>query len=124
MEGSFESAGPATVWTRLRVGLVDGEDPSPLERLVAVADSASGISSVASPGELLFVNTDLTLHLARMPVGGVIWMQARTTMSGNGIGTCRGSLGDGLGAVATSGQCLFVTPQVSGRRDPRPRGER
>lgn len=106
--GSFEAPGPASVWTHLTVGLVEGEQPDPIERLVAVADSASGISAVASPAQLLFVNTDLTLHLTREPVGQEIWLSAATTMDPAGIGRTVGELGDRQGGVAHSAQSLFV----------------
>lgn len=111
VSGSLEEPGPAEVWTRLRGRLVDIEAPDPLDRLVAVADSASGISAVASPTTLLFVNTDLTLHLTRQPVDEVIWMRARTWLDGSGIGRTTGEIGDGAGTVATSAQCLFVASQ-------------
>lgn len=111
-EGSFEAPGPAAVWTRLGVDLVEGEEPRPIERLVAVADSASGISAVANPGALVFVNTDLTLHLTREPVGDDIWMRAQTTVDAAGIGRTIGELGDRGGAVAHSAQCLFVEPRT------------
>ncbi len=112
VEGSFEAPGPAAVWTRLAVDLVDGEDTDPIEHLVAVADAASGISAVASPARMLFVNTDLTLHLTREPVGDEIWMRAQTTLDAAGIGRTTGDLGDRGGAVAHSAQCLFVEPRT------------
>jgi hypothetical protein len=108
VSGSFEEPGPATVWTRLRAALVAGEDPDPVERLVAVADAASGISAVASPTRLLFVNTDLTLHLTREPRGTEMWMRAETTLDPSGVGRTTGALGDHAGATARSAQCLFV----------------
>ena len=111
VSGSFEVPGPAEVWTRLRGALVAGEPPDPIDRLVAVADSASGISAVASPSALLFVNTDLTLHLTRSPVEDAIWMRAHTALDGSGIGRTNGEIGDGQGLVATSAQCLFVAPR-------------
>jgi hypothetical protein len=111
VSGSFEQPGPATVWTRLRAALVAGEDPDPVERLVAVADSASGISAVASPSRLLFVNTDLTLHLTRAPRGTDIWMSAETTLDPSGVGRTTGVLGDRAGATGRSAQCLFVEPR-------------
>ncbi len=112
VDGAFEEPGPATVWSTMRVTLVAGEDPDPLERLVVVADSASGISAVANPGQLLFVNTDLTLHLTRWPQGESIWMSAATAMDAAGVGRTTGELGDHEGAVATSAQCLFVEPRA------------
>jgi hypothetical protein len=109
--GSFDTPGPATVWTRLRVDLVDTEPLDPLGHLVAVSDAASGISAVASPQALLFVNTDLTLHLTRLPEGDSIWMRAETTLDPRGTGRALGALGDADGQVAASAQCLFVEPR-------------
>lgn len=111
MAGSFERPGPAEVWTTMAVELVAGEAPDAVTRLVAVADSASGISAVASPAELVFVNTDLTLHLTREPTGADIWMRAETTMARVGVGRTVGQLGDADGVVASSAQCLFVEPR-------------
>jgi hypothetical protein len=111
VEGAFEEPGPATVWTSLRVALVEDEPADPLQRLVAVADAASGISAVASPTQLLFVNTDLTLHLTRAPQGDWIWMRAESTLDPAGIGRATGELGDADGALARSAQCLFVEPR-------------
>jgi acyl-coenzyme A thioesterase PaaI-like protein len=110
--GGFYEPGPATVWVRQTVRLVAGEEPTGAERLVAVADSASGISSIASPLDLLFVNTDLTLHLTRQPVGEQLWMSAETVVDASGIGRTRSELGDAQGAVAQGSQCLFVEPRA------------
>lgn len=109
--GGFYQPGPATVWVRQLVRLVAGEEPTGVERLVAVADSASGISSIASPLDLLFVNTDLTLHLTREPVGSALWMSAETVVDPTGIGRTRSELGDPQGALAQGSQCLFVEPR-------------
>jgi hypothetical protein len=108
VDGSFEAPGPATVWTRLLVDLVAGETPTPTERVLAVADSASGISAVANPIELLFLNTDLTVHFARPPVGESIWMRAQTRLDGRGFGLATSVLGDVDGGLAVGAQALFV----------------
>lgn len=115
-KGRFEQPGPATVWARVLVTLIDGEVLDPMERLVAVADSASGISAVASPREVLFVNTDLTLHLTRPPRGEEIWMSAWTAVGAYGIGSANGELGDCDGGVARSAQTLFVEPRAAASR--------
>lgn len=110
--GRFEEPGPATVWARVLVPLVDGEELDPVERLAVLADSASGISAVANPLDMLFVNTDLTMHLTRPPRGESIWMSAATSVDRNGIGRTRGQLGDTDGSVAQTGQTLFVEPRT------------
>ena len=112
VEGRFEEPGPATVWTRVLVDLVSGEPMSPVERVAAVADSASGISAVASPLEVLFVNTDLTLHLTGEPRGEQLWMSAVTSVGRDGVGRTRSEIGDVTGAFAQGSQSLFVEPRT------------
>ncbi|HCO02096.1 MAG TPA: hypothetical protein DIT48_01790 [Actinobacteria bacterium] len=65
--GAFFEPGPSAAWMRMRVALVEGERPSPLSRVLVPADSANGISSEVPIDRFLFVNTELTVHLARMP---------------------------------------------------------
>ena len=51
--GAFFEPGPAAAWVRARIPLVQGEETSPLGRVLIVADSGNGISSVTSPLEYL-----------------------------------------------------------------------
>src|SRR5690606_24029145 len=44
--GGWEDRGPATVWTRMRIPLVEGEEPTPRQRVMVVADSGNGASNV------------------------------------------------------------------------------
>ena len=110
VDGGFEEPGPGCVWARPRVELVAGSQASAEERLLMIADSASGVSAVASPRDLVFVNTDLTVHLLRRPRGEWLWLRARTELDGNGSGVARGELGDAHGRVGATGQLLFVRP--------------
>ena len=65
-------------WIRLRCGVVAGEVPSPLERVVAVADFGNGISSALPFLEFRFINPDLTVYLHRLPVGEWVCLDAVT----------------------------------------------
>lgn len=109
--GHFSTPGPAEVWTRLRVDLVPGERLDGLARVLAVADSGSGISAVADPAELLYVNIDLTVHLSRSPVGELVSMSSRSTLDPQGTGLATTSLGDLRGEVGRAAQSLFVRPR-------------
>ncbi len=109
--GSFAAPGPATTWTRLLADLVDGESPTGAQRAAVVADAGSGISAVADPRRLVFVNTELSIHLHREPVGDAVWMAARTTIDPHGIGHVHTSLGDAQSGVGTAEQTLFVEPR-------------
>ncbi len=106
--GGFDVLGPATVWTRLRVGLVAGEQPSPLTRVLAVADSGNGVSNVLDFSAWAFVNTDLTVHLHRMPVGEWVCLDAATTVQPHGVGLAESRLLDRSGPIGRGAQALFV----------------
>ena len=79
--GGWDEPGPATVWTRLRVPVVAGEEPSRPQRVLAVADSANGVSAVLPFGDWLFINPELTVHLRRAARGEWICLDAETTIS-------------------------------------------
>lgn len=110
-EGSFTQPGPATTWTTMDVDLVEGEEPTGAQRIAVVADAGSGISAVADPSELVFVNTELTIHLHREPVGPSVWMAAQTTVDPRGVGYAHTRLGDADGEVGAAAQALFVQPR-------------
>ena len=107
-EGSFLSPGPATCWMRMRVPLVEGEEPSPLARVLVAADSGNGISSVLDWRSSLFINPELTVHLHRYPVGEWVCLSARTTIDADGIGLTHTRLFDERSALGRGAQSLFV----------------
>jgi Thioesterase-like superfamily len=107
-EGGWDGPGPAKVWTRLRVPIVEGEAPTPLQRVLAVADSGNGVSSVLDWGSHLFINTELTVHVLREPVGEWICLDAQTEIAAGGAGLASSVLSDRTGPVARGAQALFV----------------
>jgi hypothetical protein len=109
--GGWQQLGPATVWTRLGVDLVAGEDPSGVQRVLAVADSANGVSAVMSWDDWLFVNTELTVHLRRPPRGEWICLDAETAIAHGGAGLSRSMLSDDAGVVGYGAQSLLVAPR-------------
>ena len=91
--------------------LVDGEQPSPLQRLALVADSGNGAAAPLDLRDWLFVNTELTVHLHRAPAGEWIAVDAQTVVGPTGIGTVSGLLFDTDGQVGRSAQALLVRPR-------------
>ena len=106
--GSFLQRGPATAWLRMRVPLVDGEQPSPLTRVLVAADSGNGVSNVLDFDEYLFVNADLTVHLLRYPLGEWVCLDAATSIDSYGIGLADTALHDEQGQLGRCAQSLFV----------------
>lgn len=111
VRGWFTEPGPGATWIRQRVALVDGERPSPLQRLALVADSANGAAAPLDIRDWLFVNTDLTLHLHRVPEGEWMAVDAATAVGPNGLGTVAALLFDERGQVGRSAQSLVVRPR-------------
>jgi hypothetical protein len=108
VEGAFDRPGPAIAWARLRVPLVEGEEPAPIERLLVMADAASGISAVLPWGSWQFANVDLSIALERSPEGEWMAMAARTRPGDAGAAVCSAVLSDARGRVGLSTQSLLV----------------
>jgi hypothetical protein len=110
-KGGWFDHGPATAWTRLKVGVVPDEEPSPLQRVLAVADSGNGISAVMSWDEWLFINPELTVHVVRPAAGEWVVLDAATTIAAGGVALARSVLSDETGPVAYGAQSLLVAPR-------------
>jgi acyl-coenzyme A thioesterase PaaI-like protein len=106
--GGWGRQRPATVWTRLRVPVVAGEEPTGVQRVLAVADSGNGVSAVLPWDEWLFINTELTVHFRRPPRGDWICLDAETSIAAGGAGLARSVLSDDDGVVAQGAQALLV----------------
>lgn len=100
--------GAATAWFRLRAPIREGAAPTPLQRAVAAADFANGLSHRVPIADWVFVNCDLTVHLSRDPAGEWIALAARTDLGDGGAGLAAGTLFDERGRVGTVAQSLFV----------------
>ena len=76
---------------------------TPLQRLFAVADCANGIGTKLDIRKWTFLNTDLVVHVHRVPEGEWTGIRAETNYGPDGIG-------DDAGHTVRRERC--------GRRDP------
>ena len=104
--GKFLEPGPATVWMRPRVALVEGEEYSPLQRVMVAADGGNGVSAPLDWTGFIFINTDLSVHLLRPPTGEWICLDAVTHV--DGIGMTDTALWDERGRIGRAAQTLLV----------------
>ena len=111
VRGEWDERGPATVWTRMRIPVVEGEEPTPRQRVMVVADSGNGASNVLDWTRYLFINTELTVHFTRAPAGEWVLLDAQTQIAEGGAGLASSVLSDRSGAVARGAQALFVAPR-------------
>ena len=108
VSGSWEDPGPVTVWTRLTVPVVEGEEPSPMQRTVAAADFGNGISRILEFDTHMFINPDLTVSLSRVPVGEWIGLDVVSRLSESGYGQAESMIFDVEGPAGRAVQSLFV----------------
>jgi acyl-coenzyme A thioesterase PaaI-like protein len=109
--GRFLEPGPATVWTRMRIPLVEGEEPTPTQRVLVTADSGNGVSGALPLASWLYVNTELTVHLLRPPAGEWVCLDAITEIGPVGGGVATSTLSDTAGPVGRGAQALLVRPR-------------
>lgn len=82
-----------------------------MARAAAVADFGNGVSATLPFERFLFINADLTLHLARLPRGEWIGLDARTILHEGGMGVAESVLHDRDGPIGRAFQTLVVAPR-------------
>lgn len=106
----------AECWARPLVDLVAGETMTACQQIFAVADIANGMGSRLDPAEWTFLNTDLAVHIHRLPEGEWIGVRSENHYGRDGVGVSRGTLFDEIGPVAAIQQAQLVrrrsTPDV------------
>jgi hypothetical protein len=109
--GGFDNTGPATVWTRPKIPLIEGSEINGLEALFLMIDSANGASAELSILNWTFVPIDMTVGLYRQPIGPWVGMAARTSIGNEGIGQTNTTTFDTKGSNGKSMHTLFVRPR-------------
>ena len=108
IKGAVMEPGPGLVWMHPAVDLVAGEPMTPTQLLMSCVDSASGASAELDPAEWGFLNTELTVHILRPPIGEWVCLDAETTLGPGSVGIATSDVYDGRGLVARSSQALLV----------------
>jgi len=103
--------GPAAVWCRSDLALIEGEPRDARDLLLALADSANGISIELPLKAWFSIPTSVTVSLARDPVGEWVYLEARTLIGPDGRGVTTGFLGDLDGEAGNIVQALLVSPR-------------
>lgn len=88
------------VW-HTAVPIVAGERPTPFQAVASVADATSMVTNWGSNG-VEFINTDITLAIARMPIGVEIGLAATDRVEQDGIAVGTACVYDRRGPLGTS----------------------
>jgi hypothetical protein len=110
--GRFLDLGPAAVWFRANVPLIEGLPLSPLMRAIIASDFCNGVSPTLDFGAWSFINADLTVNLARQPVGDWILVNAESFAGAEGAGLSMARLADVNGYFGRVIQTLVVEPRA------------
>lgn len=108
VRGTWGDLGPVSDWIRLRHPLVEGEEPSPLQRVAAVADFGNGVSAALPYAAYRFINPDLTVTLHRLPATEWVCLDAATYPEPHGTGVAESVLFDERGRIGHATQTLVL----------------
>lgn len=105
-----QNDGRKATW-QTALAIVVGEKPTPFQGLAGAADSTSMVVNWGSEG-VQYINTDITLVIARVPVSQEIGLSATSWRSHDGIATGTAIVFDREGPIGTS----TVTSLANARR--------
>ena len=112
-DGSFPEPGPARVWARPKIPLVQGETTSPTARTLILADSGSGVSAALPAGRVVL--DEHRPHRGLLPAAGgeAGALDAETSTDPGGTGLARTTLADQAGPFGLAAQTLVGVAPVS-----------
>jgi hypothetical protein len=111
IRGGFGRLEPGAIWFRANRPIVEGAPISQAMRAALSADFSNAVSAVLDFSKWTFINADLTVTLARQPVGDWILLNSDMTLGPDGAGLAVSRLGDVHGYFGRAVQCLVVEPR-------------
>jgi hypothetical protein len=106
--GRFGVPGPGAIWYRVVRPLVEGASVSQAVRAVVAADFCNGTSAALDFRQWIFLNADLTVSMAREPVGEWILLDAESWIGPDGAGLAMARLADTHGYFGRAVQSLVI----------------
>jgi hypothetical protein len=106
----FGAAGGAErrVWLRDHRPLVAGTELTPFIRAALASDFASPLANMSTEG-LAYINADMTLHLARLPVGEWLGLSTGDRVVADGVSIAECPIHDERGPIGSSTVSAVLT---------------
>ncbi|MGF1454028.1 MAG: thioesterase family protein [Alphaproteobacteria bacterium] len=98
-------------WFHVKRPFVEGMEPTPLMRAAASADYCNALGVPLDFKDWTYINADLTVHFARVPVGEWMLLDGEAMVGPDGRGLAYGSLWDEHGAFGRAIQSLVIAPR-------------
>ncbi len=106
--GHFGAPGPGAIWYRVDRPLIEASPVSQAMRAVVAADFCNGTAAALDFRDWTFLNADLTVNFARMPVGEWILVDAESWIGPDGAGLAMARLADANGYFGRVVQSLVI----------------
>jgi hypothetical protein len=106
--GGFIARGLHALWYRVDWPLVDGYAVSQAMRAVVAADFCNGTATALDFNSYTFINADLTVNMAREPVGEWVLLDATSWIGSDGAGLAAARLADESGYFGQVAQSLVI----------------
>ncbi|WP_226913281.1 thioesterase family protein [Gephyromycinifex aptenodytis] len=100
--------GSGRMWIKPRKSLIENTPASDLASYIGIVDTANGVATREHPGEWMFPNLDLTIHMFRAPSAGWVGFDTDVVFGHSGVGLTSSVLYDVHGAVGRAEQILTV----------------
>lgn len=107
VEGELTEKGPATMWARLLVPIVADRRVTPAQLAAMIGDFANGVSHRLDD-DWVYMNSDLTVSIARPPEGEWVAISADSLYHDRGRGLTHAWIWDRSHRIGQSIQTLFV----------------
>jgi Thioesterase-like superfamily len=106
--GRFGVPGPGAIWYRVEWPLIEGFSVSQAMRAVVAADFCNGTAPSLDFRQWTFINADLTVNMAREPVGEWILLDGCSSIGSDGAGLAMARLADERGTFGRAVQSLVI----------------
>jgi hypothetical protein len=106
--GRFGLPGPGAIWYRCDWPMIKGHAVSQAMRAVVAADFCNGTAPALDFREWVFLNADLTMNMAREPIGEWILLDGESWIGPDGTGLAMARLADQHGTFGRAVQSLVV----------------
>lgn len=106
--GGFAKPGSSAIWYRVDRPLVEGAPISQVMRAAVASDFSNATSVALDFRHWTFLNADLTISLARQPVGDWILLDGDCWIGPDGAGLAMARLGDQRGYFGRAVQSLVI----------------
>ncbi len=106
--GRFGRPGPGAIWYRVDWPMIEGHAVSQAMRAVVAADFCNGTAPALDFREWIFLNADLTVNMAREPVGEWVLLDGESWIGPDGTGLSMARLADQHGTFGRAIQSLVV----------------